>query len=873
MSTKPTNVPGKELTATEKLKLFVAENTEELNESANEFTDGDYGPGVKDSPSIDVNASSTDTTVNKEKATDAPEEKTKISETKSTVVEKVTIDPQKTAYTADGRVLQLPLPNSLRQFASYNYIIGMYALTNEEINNPDATYKIKKPEIAIMQSGGGLGNSKVLTAYESSGKKIEFFCNSLEIESIISPSRKKGTTNAVGFRLEILEPYSMGLFLQTLQMAAYQAGHQNYTESPFLLTLDFVGYDQDGNPVNVPQASKKLPFKLVGSELEVTNGGSSYVVEGVAYNEGALKDATQSIPVDVTLTGRTLEDLLQSSPKSLANELNKYFAKKAIDGTISTADQYFIVFPKARATKGNLSGVTSDGGNSATTAQNNASPSVSVSSQQSTRNTVSSAKIQEIYKKLKDGEIPKEEFETYIENLTTMVSTTSLGQEITDKQTGKENANVIGVSEMFNLEELGSTQQPFGDASFTWNKELNVWARDGGQMQIAPGLGEIKFAQGTRIQDIIEELIIISSYGRNIISAPSDGTGFKDWFKIDTQVFNITDPTTEKKTGQPPRIYVFRILPYKVHEAKFLSPDKIPYGIGALKKQVCKEYNYIYSGKNEDIITFNINLDNTFFKSMSPGVLPRLNIEEGGKEGENPEQHIEQTPADNDQAISGKSAPVLENKSIAAGAVNVDDMRVEIARRFNDAIVNSDADLLSVEMEIWGDPYYLSDSGIGNYNSENTELINIDADGNVDYQYGEVDILINFRTPVDYKENGMMGFPDETVSVDAFSGLYLVTTVKNMISDGQFKQTLECIRRSNQYPKKPTSQDTESKTNQEIKPKLTGNAIKNIQKAQLAEEVGEDGENADLIIASQNNQQILNAEAAAQGQGALNSTT
>ena len=820
-----------------------------------------------DSVNIDANSSPIEITVTYDKATDKPEEKVKPSETKSTVVEKVTIDPQRTAYTADGRVLQLPLPNSLRQFASYNYIIGMYALTNEEINNPDATYKIKKPEIAIMQSGGGLGNTKVLTAYESSGRKIEFFCNSLEIESIISPSRKKGTTNAVGFRLEILEPYSMGLFLQTLQMAAYQAGHQNYTESPFLLTLDFVGYDQDGNPINVPQASKKLPFKLVGSDLEVTNGGSSYVVEGVAYNEGALKDATQSIPVDVTLTGRTLEDLLQSSPKSLANELNKYFAKKAIDGTISTADQYFIVFPKSRATKGNLSGVTSDGGNSATTAQNNAAPSVSVSSQQSTRNTVSSEKIQEIYKKLKDGDIPEEEFESYIENLTTMVSTTSLGQEITEKQTGKENANEIGTSEMFNLEELGSTQQPFGDASFTWDKEKNVWARDGGQMQIAPGLGEIKFAQGTRIQDIIEELIIISSYGRNVISAPSDGTGFKDWFKIDTQVFNITDPTTEKKTGQPPRIYVFRILPYKVHEAKFLSPDKIPYGIGALKKQVCKEYNYIYSGKNEDIINFNINLDNTFFKSMSPGVLPRLNVEEAGKEGENPEQHIEQTPADNDQAISGKSAPVLENKSIAAGAVNVDDMRVEIARRFNDAIVNSDADLLSVEMEIWGDPYYLSDSGIGNYNSENTELINIDADGNVDYQYGEVDILINFRTPVDYKENGMMGFPDETVSVDAFSGLYLVTTVKNLIADGQFKQTLECIRRSNQYPKKPTSQDTESKGNQEIRPKLTGSAIKDIQKAQAAEEVGEDGENADLIIASQNNNRILNAEAAQQGQG------
>ncbi len=151
---KPLAPPGK--SPTDLMKDFVNENKDALNADADQFTDGDYGPGTPDSSDIDTNASSTDTTVNKEKATDAPEEKVKPSETKPTVVEKVTIDPQKTAYTADGRVLQLPLPNSLRQFASYNYVIGMYALTNEEINNPDATYKIKKPEIAIMQSGGGL---------------------------------------------------------------------------------------------------------------------------------------------------------------------------------------------------------------------------------------------------------------------------------------------------------------------------------------------------------------------------------------------------------------------------------------------------------------------------------------------------------------------------------------------------------------------------------------------------------------------------------------------------------------------------------------------------------------------------------------------
>lgn len=836
MATKPIAPPGQELSATELAKQLVAENKDELNAQATEFNDGEYGnvvvnnsPEIKEADSLGTGAGETETA-------------TTISAASS---EKVYVAPQTIAQTADGRVLQLPLPNELRNFASFNYKIGLYALTNDEINNPDNTYRIKRPGIAIMQSGGGLGDSKVLTAYEINGKKIEFFCNSLEIETIIAPSRRKGTTNATGFRLEIMEPYSMGLFLQTLQVAAFQAGHYNYTEAPFLLTLDFVGFDNDGNPFPVPSGSKLLPFKLVGSELEVTNGGSSYVVEGVAYNEGALKDATQSIPCDVTLVGRTLEQLLQSSPKSLATELNKYYGQKAIEGTITTADQYYIVFPKTRATKGTSSASGAETAQGATTQNNGGGVnSVSISATSSVRSKPNVEEIQRLYEMIKDGSMDDEtsaDMEEFLSDLKRLVSTSSIGQEIIDKQTGEANSNDIGKSVMFDLAKLGSTSQPFGDASFTWDKDQNVWKRSGGQMQLSPGLGEIKFAQGTRIQDIVEELIIISEYGRNLTKQPSDANGMKSWFKIDTQIFNITDPTTEKKTGQPPRVYVFRILPFLVHESKFLSPDKIPYGIEALKQQVCKEYDYIYSGKNDDILSFNINLDNTFFKSISPGILPKVQDQEGSKEGENPKDSLAQSEVDNTQQTSGKTQATLENNSRAGGAVDVDDMRIEVARRFNDAIVNSDADLLTLEMEIWGDPYYISDSGIGNYNSENTEFINIDADGNVDYQYGEVDVQLNFRTPVDYRDNGIMGFPEETVAVDAFSGLYQVIMVKNVIANGEFKQTLELVRRPNQYPKKPTDQSAE-KAPQDIKPadaptKLSDN-LGTISDAQKAEAEG-----------------------------------
>ncbi len=769
---------------------------------------------TQDAKVIDTKASKVDTVKDKEKRDQANMNSMKTDESGSP--HQFAEADKYQARTADGRVLSLPLPNNLRNYSSFNYIIGLYALTNEELNNPDESYRVKKPKYAILQSGGGLEESKVITAYESKGKKVEYYINGLEIETIIAPTRKKGSTNAVGFRLEIQEPYSMGLFLQTLQLASYQAGHENYLESPFLLTIDFIGYDDNGKVYTVPEGSKNLPFKLVGSDLSVTEGGSSYVVEGVAYNEAALVDHTQRIPVDVTLTGRNLEQMLQSNLKSLAQELNAHEAKKATDDKIFTANQYFVVFPKERASAGKLSSNyygTSSGATDGSATQSEAS-TINTGPILTDRKQSSVDKLEELYNMIAQGGPPPEAFAAWAEQTKKLVSTTQLGQDITDKQTGAKHSNNIGLANIFNLDSLGTTNQPFGDASFTYDKDKQVWVRSSGQLQIDPGLGTIKFLAGTRIQDIIEECIILSDYGKNIIDAPAV-KGMRPWFKIDTQVFNITDRKTEKKTGVPPRIYVFRVLPYMVHESKFIAPDETPAGLNALRIQTCKRYNYIYSGANEDILDLEINLDNTFFKSVSPGTLPKNNLADGSKEGEDPSLKTTMTPTNNDSQVNNKALENRNNNAKAAGAVSLDDMRVDIARRFNEAIVNSDVDLLTIDMTIMGDPYYIADSGIGNYNSENTQFINLDADGSIDYQYGEVDVEVLFRTPIDYRDNGIMGFPDDTVPVDFFSGLYMVISVKNEFAAGQFKQVLELVKRP-QMSEKATA-DSGEKGTQEIK--------------------------------------------------------
>jgi len=79
---------------------------------------------------------------------------------------------------------------------------------------------------------------------------------------------------------------------------------------------------------------------------------------------------------------------------------------------------------------------------------------------------------------------------------------------------------------------------------------------------------------------------------------------------------------------------------------------------------------------------------------------------------------------------------------------------------------------------------------MGNYNALQVPgVLNITADGTMNYENGEVDIALNFRTPLDYGPNGYMEFPGGgTTPVGEFSGLYKVIFVLiNLVTDNLHK--------------------------------------------------------------------------------------
>jgi len=162
------------------------------------------------------------------------------------------------------------------------------------------------------------------------------------------------------------------------------------------------------------------------------------------------------------------------------------------------------------------------------------------------------------------------------------------------------------------------------------------------------------------------------------------------------------------------------------------------------------------------------------------------------------------TPAPGNTEGSGYSDPATLEDGRApgtggGGGAAISSPAVQVARMFNEAIVNNQTDMISMELTVLGDPYYLADSGVGNYSSP-AAARGYTSDGSMDYQRSEVEVLVNFRTPIDYNdETGGVIFPSTGGKpIGEFSGLYKVLKATNAFSGGKFTQVLSLLRRRKQ---------------------------------------------------------------------------
>lgn len=592
--------------------------------------------------------------------------------------------------------------NPLASFATFNCLWRFGCASVGELNSGSYRQPLAKPII----STGGRDPNRVQTAWGAP----EYSMDNVVINGIIVPSPAIGSGPFVKMEFEVYEPYSMGLFLESMQAAALEKGYISYADNAaFIVQLEFVGRYDDGSVGTLGPYSWCVRMKNV--TFTVNEAGSVYKCEAFPYGLSAMSDQLNTTFTDVQLQGKTTNEILIDHPeKSLKAFLNNREKQLVKDEKKGLPDVYDIVFvddnPYGRGPGNDL------------------------------------------------------EFRPESQGGTEVVKS--------EKQTYDDSGKVIRA-----------------------------------KMAINPKEKSLLFSQETSITNIINQVLLQSKEAKDNVTKPNkiDGEGKITWWKIFPDL-KLGDFDPKIKDYQ--KIITYRITPYKMHHTAYLSANAGAQGVAALKSSAQRIYNYIYTGKNLDILKFNIEIKNMFFQAVDPNKAERNAAVTN--QGPNASVASERTASRAPVGAAGPSVGgtstrtaldnTAGNRQIKGGAGDLSTEQ-KIANEFYKAYLNSVANQYNLDLEILGDPYWLPELGQTGYHGGGNSPVG--GNNTMNYQGTEIYTVVNFRTPADPDAGGAAAaepggyfFPYQ--GNHPFSGVFRVNKVESKFKGNLFSQTLTGIR-------------------------------------------------------------------------------
>jgi len=669
--------------------------------------------------------------------------------------------------------------NILNQYNSwnYNFTIGCLPLdvTNSPVDLDRVKQSIEKYTVLTSKGKGTQGiddelNKKLIDSFnKSSPGRFDLFIDEVEIKSIVTAgSEEAGSTQAHGIDFVVQEPYSMNGFIEALQVAAVAAGYDTYMNGAiFALKVEFIGY-RDDIPVNelvpeiIPKSTRYFIIQITTIDVTVTEAGTKYRCKATPPNQLAFGNASILL-TDLSVGGSTVGEVLCNLFKEI-NTSVKNNAKKTKGETDPKHDIYEISCPKF-ATAASPSDVM------------NAmlySPRQGVTSSNGESNSY-------------QNDIIKEKMNQGLSDLNIF--------NFSDPALTK---GYVGAKPEGGVAKTADGTQPTNQPD----------PKTGAKTQ------QFKFSANHSINDCITAIILHSEYVRvNVLQTQIEKakeskdpyiTYFSIGMEVDRGEFDI-------KNNRYYSIYRYVLNPFRMLYTEVPGYGQSKIDMSPVRYQVKREYNYIYSGKNTDIIKFELKFDKLYYEAL-PNMLGNKSSVSSTPAAASKNNTVEVKQPDSAISINSKSdskpinvVPSAEMQSdrtsnsqvSPATGQKLSDPYQRLARGMHDAVLNS-VSMISGNMEILGDPYFLVSGGSV---TENLKLDNsktgttmIKEDGQAAVTQGDIFIQINYRNPIDISTTGRNAGLIEFGPLLPFSGLYKVNTLTSTFKGGVFTQELNILR-------------------------------------------------------------------------------
>jgi len=257
-------------------------------------------------------------------------------------------------------------PNTLHQFASYTSLFTLSALSQADLEDTTTLLNSKPHDIILRSSGIGPTentdraplsaedkkildkNERLQGAVEKSrstlSKNRDLYIRNVTMNSVPGLNDKRRLTSVTQISMEIIEPSGITL-LERIRGAAINNGYLDHLDAPFLLTIDFKGFDELGRPASAKDSQnmkRLIPVKLVDMQMDVTQAGTVYAVKAIPYNEFAYVNRFNYPRTAGTLSpdGKRLSDVF----KTLEALLNKQNEDEKDTGLVEKPDVYTVTF-------------------------------------------------------------------------------------------------------------------------------------------------------------------------------------------------------------------------------------------------------------------------------------------------------------------------------------------------------------------------------------------------------------------------------------------------------------------------------------------------------------------------------------------------
>ena len=314
---------------------------------------------------------------------------------------------------------------------------------------------------------------------------------------------------------------------------------------------------------------------------------------------------------------------------------------------------------------------------------------------------------------------------------------------------------------------------------------------------------------GTSIDKVIDYTMRNSDYVQNQVNIPD---GMDPQTYLQEKAKNANQPLNWYKTV--PTVTLGAFDPIRKVYSRNITYNVQPYVIYNVKSDVApqgkvtnfvKQYEYIYTGRNVDILDFDINFNTLYYTAQTAY---RGAVADLYKVPANPTDTNNNKNSDSYQGtdqLTNNVMPMVTKPQVynarsraTGGAISAKNVAVT---DLEDSLMTlSAADMLSVQLKILGDPQFIKQDDVFYSPTVNASANDprLTQNGSLRTDYGEIYVKLLFRTPIDIDEGtGLMNF-GVNYRTSVFSGIYRVLTVQSEFVGGRFLQTLNLIRLPNQ---------------------------------------------------------------------------